>query len=362
MTAGAGSGEDVALRVPGEVWRRQIADILQSWGMPPDHVEIVSDVLLTADLMGIDSHGATLLPLYEQQIGNGGATPAAEVAVVHDRAAVALLDGGAGFGHVPTMMAVEMAAERAQTFGISAVAIRNSNHYGAAGVYARRLAERGLIGFSTSSVWRAAIVPTAGREPQLGTNPIAFAAPSARGRPFLLDMATSTAAIGKLKLAARAGREMPEGWALTRDGAPERDPERALLDVLLVPLGGHKGYGLATMVEVLSSTLSGAAQTPLRGEPGRQHDVGHFVMAMDPALIRGSREAFEDDLDRMLDALRETPAADPDLAVMVAGDPEYRKEDERRANGIPVSPVFAEQLRQLSERAGVPFILEETPR
>ena len=115
-----------------------------------------------------------------------------------------------------------------------------------------------------------AIVPTGGLEPKLGTNPIAFGAPSARGKPFLLDMATSTAAIGKLKLAQRAETELPEGWALTREGAPQRDPTLALLDPLLAPLGGHKGYGLATMVEVLSSVLSGAALTPLRGEPGQE--------------------------------------------------------------------------------------------
>jgi LDH2 family malate/lactate/ureidoglycolate dehydrogenase len=360
LTERTGTTPDGVL-VPAGIWRQQIEEILLAWGMPRADVTVVADVLLAADLMGIDSHGATLLPLYDQQIRAGGASPRAEVRVVREAPAIALLDGGAGFGHVPTTMAVDLAAERAATFGIAAVSIRNSNHYGAAGVYARRLAERGLIGLSTSSVWRAAIVPTRGREPRLGTNPIALGAPSARGRPFLLDMATSTAAIGKLKLAARAGRPLPEGWALTRDGSPELDPARALLDTLLVPLGGHKGYGLATMVEILSSTLSGAAQTPLRGAPGPRHDVGHFVLAIDPVLVRGSRAGFEADLDRMVDGLRATPPTDPAAPVLVAGDPEYACEDRRLAHGIPLSPTLAGQLRDVAERAGAPFVLEGEP-
>lgn len=352
------SGERPLARVPAARWQAQIRSLLGAWGMRSHDAEVVSDVLTAADLAGIDSHGATLLPLYDQQLRSGGACARAEIRVVHERAAVALIDGGAGFGQVPTTMATEMAAERAERFGVAAIAIRNSNHYGAAGVYARRLAERGLIGLSTSSVWRAAIVPTRGLAPRLGTNPLAFAAPRARGRPFLLDMATSTAAIGKLKLAARAGTEIPEGWALRRDGTPERDPERALLDTLLVPLGGHKGYGLAAMVEILSSTLAGAAQTPLRAASGRDHDVGHFVLALDPELIRGSRADFEADLDAMVEALRATPAADPEQPVLVAGDPEYAREDERTANGIPLPPALAAQLRELAERAGAPFVME----
>ena len=349
---------DLGPRIASALWRQQILLILGAWGMSDAHADITADVLVAADLMGIDSHGATLLPLYDQQIQDGGATPKPNITIVHERAAVALIDGDSGFGQVPGMMAVEMAAERARQFGIAAVAIRNSNHYGAAGIYALRLAEQGLIGLSTSSVWRAAIVPTGGIEPRLGTNPVAFAAPSARGRPFLLDMATSAAAIGKLKLAQRAEQAIPEGWALTREGKPQLDPALALLDTLLVPLGGHKGYGLAAMVEVLSSVLSGAALTPLRKTPGKRHDVGHFVLALDPAMMRGSRAEFEVDLDRMMEALRATPPADDAHPVLVAGDPEYACEAERLSQGIPLSPKLAAQLRETAERAGAPFLLE----
>ena len=345
-------------RVAATLWRRQVVEILRAWRLSDAHAQIIGDVLVAADLMGIDSHGMTLLPLYEQQLRDGGATAIPDIRIVHDRAAVALIDGGAGFGHVPAMLAVELVAARAEKFGIAAAAIRNSNHYGAAGVYVRRLAEQGLIGISTSSVWRAAIVPTGGLEPRLGTNPIAFAAPAARGKPFLLDMATSNAAVGKLKLAQRAQVEIPEGWALTRQGTPQRDPGLALLDTLLVPLGGHKGYGLAAMVEVLSSALSGAALTPLRGQPDRRHDVGHFVLAIDPAMLRGSRAEFAADVERMMEALRATPPSDPAQPVLVAGDPEYACEAERLAQGIPLSEKLAAQLRGIAERANAAFLLE----
>ena len=353
-----GSTRAGAGRIPAELWRRQIEAVLASWGMAEAEAGTTAGILLAADLMGIDSHGAALLPLYEEVIREGGAVTAPEVDVVRDAGAVALIDAGGGFGHVPSAMAVEMAAEHAGRLGLAAVSVRNSSHYGAAGVYARRLAERGLVGVSTSSVWQAAIVPTGGLEPKLGTNPWAFAAPSARGRPFLLDMATSTAAIGKIKLAQRAGRALPEGWAMTPEGAPLTDPAAALAHTLLVPLGGHKGYGLASMVEILSSVFSGAAPTPARGEPGGPHDVGHFVLALDPAAVRGSREAFEADLDRMVDGLRATRPADRGRPVMVAGDPEYACEDERHAHGIPLPGPLAAQLREIAERSGAPYLLK----
>ncbi|PZX11217.1 LDH2 family malate/lactate/ureidoglycolate dehydrogenase [Palleronia aestuarii] len=355
MDASEDEGRD-ARRIPHSDWVALIGDILRGLGLRSADADVAADVLAAADLMGIESHGAAMLPLYADQIASGGAVARPEIEIVHDHAAVALIDAGAGFGHAPSMMAVEMAADRAAKFGLAAISIRNSNHYGAAGVYARRLAERGLVGISTSSVWRAAIVPTGGNTAMLGTNPIAFAAPLSDGPPFLLDMATSTAAIGKLKLAARAGTPLPDGWALTPEGQPEHDAEAALARVLLSPLGGHKGYGLATMVEILSSTLSGAAQTPLRGTPGRGHDVGHFVLALDPALLRGSQRAFEDDLSDMVAALRATVPADPATPVLVAGDPEYAREADRLAHGIPMPPKLDAQLRDLTERLGMPTV------
>ena len=352
------------LCVPGTRLLQQMIDIFRAWGMTPRHAGTIAEVLLAADLAGIDSHGATLLALYEQQIRSGKASAQPDIKVLRERGAVMVIDAGAGFGQVPGMMAVDGLIERARTHGLAAATVRNSNHYGAAGVYARRMADAGLIGITTSSVWRPAIVPTGGKAAMLGTNPIAFAAPRKNGRPFLLDMATSTIAIGKLKLAIRSGEPIPAGWAVTREGAPQRHPTLDLLDTLLLPLGGdrlhggHKGYGLATMVEILSSALSGAALTPLRDPGDGSHDVGHFFLALDPTFFRDDPDDFSADVDRLLEALRATPAVDAARPVLVAGDPEYAREDERRRLGIPVSRKLADEVRAIAARAGARFLLE----
>jgi LDH2 family malate/lactate/ureidoglycolate dehydrogenase len=357
-------GHGQLLRVSAERLYRQTAGILSGWGMSESHTVTTAEALIAADLAGIDSHGVALLPLYEQQVRAGKASATPDIRVVRELGAALLIDGGAGFGQVPSMMATEKVIEKASAFGLAAAAVRNSNHYGAAGIYARRIAEAGLIGISTSSVWRPAIAPTGGRAAMLGTNPWAFAAPAAKNRPFLLDMATSAVAIGKLKLAARAGNDIPEGWAITKTGTPQLKPSFDLIDTLLLPLGGdrehggHKGYGLAAMVEILSSALSGSAITPLRDGSEASYDVGHFFLALDPGFFRDDREAFQADMDRLIEALRATPPADPHTPVLVAGDPEYAREEERRRDGIPVPAKLAEEIRGIAERAGADFLLE----
>lgn len=348
--------------VPADLLRRQIAAILRGWGMPADQAAVTAGVLIDADLAGIDSHGAALLPLYDEFRRGGKIELAPTVEVVRDFGATAVIDGGGGLGAVPASRAIDLAVEKSRTFGVGAVAVRNAAHFGAAGIHARRAAERGAIGIATSAVFRPAIVPTFGAEPRLGTNPLAFAAPAGRNRPFLLDMATSTAAIGKLKLAARAGAPLPEGWAVDARGRPETGAERALADKRLTPLGGtpelggHKGYGLATMVEILSTTLAGATFAPLRSADAPRHDVGHFLMAIQPEAFR-EPGAFEADLDDLLDALRATPPADPARPVLVAGDPEHAARERRARDGIPLPPVLADALCRMAEAAGAPVLL-----
>jgi LDH2 family malate/lactate/ureidoglycolate dehydrogenase len=357
-------GHSHVLHVPAARLCRQTSAIFRAWGMSDDHADTTADVLVAADLAGIDSHGVALLGLYEQQLSAGKASARPDIRILRELGAALAIDAGGGFGQVPSMMAVERIVEKASAFGLAAASVRNSNHYGAAGIYARRIAEAGLIGISTSSVWRPAIAPTGGRKAMLGTNPWAFAAPGRENRPFLLDMATSAVALGKLKLAARAGSSIPEGWAISMSGAPQLSPSPDLVDTLLLPLGGdrlhggHKGYGLAAMVEVLSSVLSGAALTPLRDGTAAGHDVGHFFLALDPGFFREDREAFQADLDRLMESLRATPPTDPDIPVLVAGDPEYAREAERRRDGIPVPAKLADDIRGIAGRAGAEFLLE----
>lgn len=348
--------------VPAELLERQARAILDAWGLPPAQAEASARILVEADLAGIDSHGVGLLGMYAEQIAGGAVLPAAEITVARDRGAMALLDGGGGFGHLVSLQAAALAADKATAFGVGAVAVRNSHHFGAAGLYARRIAERGLIGLATTAVWRPAIVPTAGRQPMLGTNPIGFAAPAGRNPPFLLDMATSTAAIGKMRVKLFAGKPVPEGWALDETGGWETDPERALALPRLSPLGGdeehggHKGYGLAAMVEILSTFLAGATFAPLRPDGQALHDVGHFFLALDPTFFRPDG-GFAEDLDSFVEALRASAPLEADQPVQVAGDPEYRRESERRKHGIPLPETLVERLRQIASGVGAAFLL-----
>jgi LDH2 family malate/lactate/ureidoglycolate dehydrogenase len=260
---------------------------------------------------------------------------------------------------------MQLAIVKAKLVGMGAAAVRASNHYGAAGAYAMMAAEQGLIGISTTAVHTPSVVPLWGADATFGTNPIAFAAPAGRNKPFLLDMATSTAAIGKLKLAQMAGKKVPEGWALNAAGRPITDPDEALKDRRLVALGGtrelggHKGYGLAMMVEILSSTLPGAqfALLRTRRDPDARHaDVGHFFMAVDPAAFRAPGE-FEAELDEMIDSLRATRPADPGRPVLVPGDPEHAERARRLEHGIPLPKNLRELLLGYAEAAGAETLI-----
>jgi LDH2 family malate/lactate/ureidoglycolate dehydrogenase len=260
---------------------------------------------------------------------------------------------------------MNLACDKAAAIGVSVAAVRNSHHYGAAGAYAALASDRGLIGIAMTAVARPNVVPLYGADAMFGTNPIAFAAPAARNPPFLLDMATSTAALGKLTIASRVGKPIPEGWALDSDGRTLTDPDVALVHRWLTPLGatrpmgGHKGYGLAMMVEVLCTTLAGAQYGALREQrdpDAARHDVGHFFLAIDPDAFR-EEGAFEADLDDMIDALRATRPVDPAEPVQVAGDPEVKARAERSARGIPLSARLARELRDIAHAAGADYLL-----
>ncbi len=346
---------------------RQIDTILAGWGMPDAQREVTVRLLLEADLRGIDSHGVYMLPLYDEFRRAGKLTLAAEVAVVRRSLVTALVDGGGGLGHYPGHLAMKLAIELCAGAGLGAVAVRNSNHYGAAGVYALMAAREGFIGISTSGVHRPAVVPTYASEPLFGTNPIAFAAPAGRNPPFCLDMATSTVAVGKLKLAALNEQPIPAGWANDDRGRPVIDPNVGLKYRYLTPLGGtpvmssHKGYGLAAVVEILSTLVPGAWYAPTRATrhpDARHYNVGQFFLALDPRAFRDD-DGFERDLDDMLDRLHAAQRADPEQPVLVAGDPEQAAYAERSKNGIPITPALAGLVRDIAAECGAPFVLED---
>jgi LDH2 family malate/lactate/ureidoglycolate dehydrogenase len=338
----------------------QVGAILEAWGMPDAERAITVEKILYADLRGIDSHGCCMFPFYQQLRDEGRLNAKATVAVVREDASTALVDGGGGLGHAPGTRAMEIAIEKSRATGVGVVAVRHSGHYGAAGAYAVMAAERGLIGLATTSTPTPAVVPTFGRKPMLGTNPIALAAPAGRNRPFLLDMATSTVSLGKLLERWRSGRALPPRWAVDAHGRPLTNGRIAAQQRRLAPLGGdreggsHKGYGLAVVVEILSAILPGIALTDPAA--GRRDEVGHFFLALDPARFREAA-GFAGDLDQLLDSLRGAEPIDPRQPVLVAGDPEQATLVRRRRDGIPLTRSVFEDLRAVARAAGAPFVL-----
>jgi len=359
------------MHVSAEIIRQQIRSILAAWGMPEPAVRTTAEAMVATDLAGVDSHGISMLMQYEDLWRRGQLNPRAEPKVVRESAVTALLDAGAGLGHPAAVMAMELAIGKAQAAGIGAVSVINSSHFGAAGYYAALAPPQGLVGLVTSTTRMVGVLPTRAAAPVLGTNPIAFAAPTRRHRPFLLDMSTSTTAINKVKVYDFEGRPLPVGWVLNEAGQPILDSAVAM-DYLFhrgiggltalgatEEMGSHKGYGLALMVQILAGTLGGGAFSPLRNRtqrPSEPDNIGHFFLALDPKAFRAPGE-FEDDLDAAIDVLRATAPSDPALPVLVPGDPEGLARERRLREGIPIPVALAAKLQAVCARSGVPYLL-----
>jgi len=352
--------------------REQIERVLRAWGMDADPAGVAAGLMAETDLLGVDSHGISMLPSYEDKLRAGTLRIDAQPRVVRDAGASALLDGMGGLGHPVSAQAMRMAIDKALAHGVGAVAVRNSHHFGAAGVYARLAVERGLVALVTSSATTLIMVPTHGAMPVLGTNPIAFGAPASRHPPLVLDMATTTVAANKVKVYDFHGRTLPAGWAVDGAGAPLTDPAQAMKYIFhhaeggLTPLGGtpamssHKGYGLALMAQILGGTLGGsalAARHAARRGPGDPDDIGHFFLALDPAAFREGG-GFGADMDELIDTMHATPPADPAQPVLVPGDPEMAERARRLEAGVPIPAALAGRLRALCERCGVPYLLD----
>jgi LDH2 family malate/lactate/ureidoglycolate dehydrogenase len=360
--------------VPADKVHEQILTLLLSWGMSEEQSRTSATVMVDTDLSGVDSHGLSMLMDYDQSRRKGKLNLHAAPHIVRENTVTALVDADAGLGHAAAVMGMELAIGRAKEHGVGIVTVRNSHHFGAAGYYARMASSAGLVGLVMSATRTINTVPTRGRMPVMGTNPIAFSAPARRNLPFTLDMATSSCAANKVKVYELRGHDIPSGWVVDEKAQPVTDSTQAM-DILfrrpkdigggLTPVGGsaemasHKGYGLAMMVHILAGTLSGSSFSPLRikkQKPDDPDNLGHFFCAIDPTVFREPGE-FEDDLDEVIDVLHDTPAADPDLPVLVPGDLEAQARERRRRRGIPVTDSLADKIKALCEQDHVPFLL-----
>lgn len=358
--------------VPAAKVRAQIDAVLRSWGMPDDKIAVTSDAMVETDLRGVDSHGISMLIMYDQIYRAGQLKLDAEPRIVRETAATALVDAGAGLGHPVSAMAMDLAVRKAKAVGVAAVSVFNSHHFGAAGIYSHMAAKQNLIGMVFSSSKSIAVVPTRGMKSVFGTNVVSFAAPSRAYLPVILDMSTSVVAVNKVKIYALAQKDLPVGWVVDGSGEPVTDSALAYQRLTeggeggLNPLGGsgsalsgHKGYGLGLFIQILASTLSGGSFSPIRNKmqkAGDPDNIGHLFIALDPVMFR-PLEAFQQDLDDVLATLKNTPPINPDEPVLVPGDPEWTARDRRLAEGIPMSEGLINQIRQIAVRAGAPYHL-----
>lgn len=345
--------------------KRFVADVLERSGVAPEHAAVVADVLVTADLRGIESHGvARLESYYVGRIRSGHLNPAPDYRVVRETATSVLYDAGNGLGHPVAKMAMARVLEKAQTHGAAFGAVRNSNHFGIAGYYAMMALEHDMIGLaSTNSVKYGA--PTFGRDVVLGTNPLAYAIPAGEEPAFVLDFATTTVPKGKLEVYKRRGKPLLPGWAIDREGFVTLDPDEALHGALL-PLGGfgkdgggHKGYGLGLLVDILCGVLSGGAFGPTLPVVSdvQEGAISHWFGAF---RIDGFRDVaeFKADMDRELRYFKHSAKAPDAQRIYVAGEPEYEMAKYHAEHGVPVHEKVWNGLNKLATEIGIPFEVE----
>jgi len=360
------------VRVNADRLTDYVRRVFVALGVPEEDARVTADVLVVADLRGVDSHGVARLRRYVQGIHDGMMVIHPDIQVLQETPATALIDGGAGLGQPVGVRAMNLAIQKAQEVGAGFVAVRNSNHYGIAGYYAMMALEAGnLIGMSMTNA-DVLVVPTFARDAILGTNPISVAAPSGQERPFVLDMATSTVPRGKLEVYDRLGKELPIGWATDERGLDTTDAGRVLGNFKrragggLLPLGGagellsgHKGYGLALLVDILCGVLPGAGYAnrvypkDASGKP-LPADIGHFFGAW---RIDGFRpvEEFQATMDDIIQRLKNLPKAEGQERIFIHGEKEFEESARRCQEGIPLVGKVYEDLRAISGEIGVAF-------
>jgi len=348
-------------RINHEKLTRFVQAAFEKLGVAAGDAQIAAEALVAADLRGVDTHGVIRFSphaWYVKWLSEGSMTAKPNIRVISETPSTALLDGDRGMGMVVGHRAMELAIDKAQSCGIGMVGVRNSRHYGMSAQYAMQALAHDMIGIAMTNAGRQ-VVPTFGREARFGTNPMCFAVPADKELPFVLDMATTTAAAGKLELAARLEKSIPTGWALDEKAQATQDPRIAQRARRLLPLGGsrdngsHKGYGLAVLVEILCGVLTGTV-TALNAD---QDPRGHFFGAIRVDAFRPVAE-FKKDMDRLIRELKSTPPIEGQRRVYVAGEIEFETAEERAERGIPLLPSVLKGLREVSEQLGLPYNLE----
>lgn len=365
--------EETRIRVEPDALESFCVRILQRTGVPEEDAQITADVLVSADLRGVSSHGVARLRRYISGLRSGMMIARPETETITETLTTVVFDAGGGLGQPASYRAMERAIEKAQEHGSGFAAVRNSNHYGIAGYYAMMALDHDCVGLSMTNA-SVLVVPTFARDAMLGTNPISVAAPAGREWPFVLDMATSTVPRGKLEVYQRLEKPLPMGWATDETGEPTADTGHVLRNLKerggggLLPLGGagellggHKGYGLTLLVDVLCGVLPGAAYANLvypKDEEGNPlpSAIGHFFGAWRVDAFQPV-EAFKEAMDDLQDRLKRAPKAQGQDRIYVHGEKEYEEAQENAHAGVPLNPKVAADLKNLADELDVPYDL-----
>ena len=351
-----------------EALREFSTRVFLHFGVPPEDAAQAADVLASADLRGIDSHGVARLHTYFDLLIEGRINPQPQIKTIRSTLSTATVDGDNGLGLVVGPQANRIAMEMAGKAGSGWVSVCNTNHFGIAGYYVLQALERDLIGWAMTNS-TSIVAPLWGMERMLGTNPIAIGFPGKEEPPIVIDMATCAAAYGKIEMARRKGEAIPAGWAIDKQGRVTTNPDDAVNGGALLPLGsdrergGHKGYALAIMVDMLSGVLSGANWGPFAPPfalrlkiPDRSvgKGIGHFFGAM---RIDGfmDLDSFKRQIDDYIRVFRATKPAPGTSGPLIPGDPEREAEKLRREKGVPLIMPIIEDLRDISARTKIPF-------
>lgn len=336
-----------------------IAEALRTVGMPAADAGIVASLMAQADLQGSDGHGVLRLPQYVKRIRAGGINLQPEIRVVHDRPASAVVDGDNGMGHLVVSRMVELAIDKARTAGVAWVGARSSNHAGPASLYARMPIAHDMIGLYFAVGNANHLPPWGGMDMLLSTNPIAAGIPAGDEPPVVLDMATTVAAYGKVKAKAKAGEMMPEGWMIDRRGQPLLDP-RLADEGFLLPIGGHKGYGLALVVGLLAGTLQGAAMgrevIDFNRDAVTKTNTGQAILVIDLRAF-GDPAAFKARVDTVVRDIRASQRLDGVDRIWLPGEQSHQRRERYRVQGIPVSSGVMAELTALAAELGIEPLL-----
>lgn len=335
---------------------RFLASAFVALKVPEDDAKAVAHLMVKADLYGHETHGTFRLRQYANRLRDGGMNPAAKLTVVRETDAIALVDGDNGLGHLSMTFATDLAIQKAAGVGIGWVGIRNGNHAGPASLYVNTVVTHDMIGLYGAVGSANHVPPFGGSELLLGTNPIAVAVPAGSSPPFVLDMATTVAASGKIRTLAQRGEPMPEGWMVGRDGKPLTDPKRQS-EGLMLPIGGAKGYGLAMALGLLAGSLNGAAfgkdVVDMTRDTGTPTNTGQFIAAISVAAF-GDVDAFKTTVDGVFQTIRSSATLPGHDSVRIPGEHRGEMFEERSNNGVPLHPKLVEALSEIAKELDIP--------